>query len=362
MATLIVTLGTSSVDLYAQKLAQELDAPKIYSDIYQKVVRLFNISWLSKSALRAIQEDWRFIRLLNRVDGMVHLPNQHLGRYGNFLKKPYVITVHDTIRYLDLKGYGTYIHHPNLRDRWYLNLDYKGVKKATRIIAVSQFTKRNLMHDLGIPGEQISVIHEGVDHKVFRPLPRSRSSKYSYILFVGSEQPRKNLSLLLRAFGKLKKERRFGGLKLVKVGKAGGPEAAFRRQTMELIEALGLIRDVIFTDYVLEEELPGYYSNAECLALPSLYEGFGLPVLEAMACGCPVIISNCTSLPEIAGKAAIQADPYDLDGLVRALWEVLTDADLRDQMVRKGLARANKFSWRKAASETLGVYQDLETV
>ncbi|GAI62549.1 unnamed protein product, partial [marine sediment metagenome] len=76
----------------------------------------------------------------------------------NFLKEPYVITVHDTIRYLDLKGYGIYIHHPNLRDRWYLNLDYKGIKKATRIIAVSQFTKRNLMHDLGIPDEQISVI------------------------------------------------------------------------------------------------------------------------------------------------------------------------------------------------------------
>ena len=362
MTTLVVTLGTGSLDLYAQKLAQELDVPKVYSDIYQNVVHLFNIPWFSKSALRAIREDRRFIRMLNRLDGMVHLPNQHLGRYGNFLKVPYVVTVHDLIRHFDLKGYGTYIHHPNLRDRFYLNLDYKGIRKAARIIAVSQSTKRDLMYHLSIPTERISVVYDGVDHKVFRPLPYSRSFNYPYILFVGSEQPRKNLPTLLRALGKLKRDRRFGNVKLVKVGKAGGHETAFRRQTVELIEALGLTRDVIFTDYVPEEELPVYYSNAECFVLPSLYEGFGLPVLEAMACGCPVIISNRASLPEIAGGAGIEVDPYDLERLGEALREVLTDGGLRKEMVRKGLAQGSKFSWRRTADETLRVYQEMGAI
>jgi len=346
---MIVTSGAGSVDLYAQELARELDVPKVYSGSYQRIAKLFNSSWFSKSALMTIWEDWRFVRMLNRLDGMVHLPNQHLGRYGYFPKKPYLITVHDLMRYFDLKGYGTYIHRPNLRDRFYLNLDYKGIIKAARIIAVSEFTKRALMDNLGIPDERISVVYEGVDHKVFSPLPRSRSFEYPYILFVGSEQPRKNLSMLLRAFGKLKEKRQFGDFKLVKVGKAGGREAAFRRQPMGLIDALGLTRDVLFTDYVPKEDLPGYYSGAACSVLPSLYEGFGLPVLEAMACGCPVIISNRTSLPEIAGGAAIEVDPYDLDGLVGALREVLADGELRNEMGRKGLSQASKFSWRKTA-------------
>lgn len=363
MVTLIVTLGAGSMDLYTRKLAQELDVPKVYSDVYQRIAELFNISWFSQGALKAIWENWRFVRMLNRLGSMIHLPNQHLGRYGNFLKVPYVITVHDLIRYFDLKGYGTYIHRPNLRDRFYLNLDYKGIRKATRIIAVSQSTKRDLTHHLGIPEERISVVYEGVDHKVFRPLlPPPGSFEYPFILFVGSEHPRKNLSILLRAFGKLKEERRFGDFKLVKVGKAGGREAAFRRQTMEVVDALRLTRDVIFTDYVLEEELPAYYSGAECFVLPSLYEGFGLPVLEAMACGCPVIISNRASLPEIAGGAGVEVDPYDLEGLGEALREVLTDGELRKEMVRKGLAQASKFSWRKAADETRGVYQELGAI
>jgi len=183
---------------------------------------------------------------------------------------------------------------------------------------------------------------------------------YPYVLFVGSEHPRKNFARLLRAFFKLKSEHRVKDLKLVKVGKAGGPEADFRQHTLQVINELNIPRDVVFTDYVAEENLPAYYSGAECFILPSLYEGFGFPPLEAMACGCPVIVSNATSLPEVTGEAAVRVDPYDIYGIARALEMVLTDEGLRRELVSKGLERARQFSWEKAARQTMEVYQSVE--
>ena len=118
MVTLVVTVGSGSLDMYSQKLAQRLDVPKFYTDIYQRIAESFNISWLSLAALRAIQSNRKFIRQPNKLSGIVHLPNQQLGRYGNFLKIPYIITIHDLIRYFDYKGYEAYIHRPNFRDRF----------------------------------------------------------------------------------------------------------------------------------------------------------------------------------------------------------------------------------------------------
>ncbi|MBA7496025.1 D-inositol 3-phosphate glycosyltransferase [subsurface metagenome] len=283
------------------------------------------------------------------------MPNQHFGRYGNFLKVPYIITVHDLIRYFDLKGYGTFIYRPSIRDRFYFNLDYKGIKKATRIIAVSQATKNDLMHYLDIPDERISVIYEGVDRKIFQPISR-RIYEEPYILFVGTEHPRKNFTGLVKAFSRLKREPRFKDLKLMKVGRAGGQEADFRGQTMEVVGALGLVGEVIFTEFISGRELPAYYSGAEVFVLPSFYEGFGFPPLEAMACGCPVITSNTSSLPEVVGEAGIMVNPYDTDSLAQAMRQVLTDVKLRDDMVRKGLEQAKRFSWEKAVRQTLEVY------
>lgn len=359
MVTLVVTEGPSSLDFYSQKLAEKLDVPKFHTDIYRRIREKSNISWFSKEALKAIQEDCNFIRALNRLEGIVHLPNQHLGRYGNFLDVPYIITVHDVIRYLDLKGYGTYIHHPNLRDRFYLRLDYRGIRKAVRIIVVSQATKRDLMRYLKIPAARISVVYEGVDPEVFRP-SHSNGSRYPYILFVGSEHPRKNLATLLKAFKRLKERPEFKDLKLVKVGRAGGKEADFRRQTMEVVNSLNLRDEVIFTEIIPEEELQAYYCGAECFVLPSLYEGFGFPPLEAMACGCPVITSNGSSLPELVGEAAVKIAPYDDEELARALEKVLTDKHFRESLIGKGIEQAARFSWAKTAERTLKVYREVE--
>jgi len=360
MVTLVVTTGSGSMDLYAQKLSERLDVPKVYSDIYQHISERFNISWLSREALRAVLDDWNFIKLLNKLSGVVHLPNQHLGRYGNFLKTPYIITVHDLIRYFDLKGYGTYIHRPNSRDRFYLNRDYRGVTKATRIIAVSQATKRDLMYYLRIPEERISIVYEGINHTIFRASAQPSDFAYPYILFVGSEQPRKNLPTLIRAFGKLKERKQFRDLKLVKVGKAGGKETDFREQTMNVIKSLNLDGEVIFTEFVSGEDLRARYCDAECFVLPSLYEGFGFAPLEAMACGCPVITSDSSSLPEVVDGAAIKVSPEDVEGLAEALEKVLTDQQLRRSLVKRGMAQAAKFSWEQTAEKTLEVYKEVE--
>ncbi|MBA7475769.1 D-inositol-3-phosphate glycosyltransferase [subsurface metagenome] len=359
MVTLVTTSGSGAMDIYAQKLAEHLDVPKLYSDIYQRVAGQFNTPVLSWAALKAVWQDFGFIRNLNRQKGVLHLPNQHLGRYGLFLKTPYIITVHDLMRYFDLKGYGPFIHRPNLRDRFYLSLDYRGVKKAIRIIAVSQATKRDLVQHLGIPEERISVVYEGIDHQLFK-LTSRRLLNYPYILFVGSEHPCKNFAALLRAFSRLKSGGRFKDLKLVKVGKAGGPEAEFRKRTLQAINELNISRDVVFTDYVTEEDLPAYYSGAECFILASLYEGFGLPPLEAMACGCPVIVSNVASLPEVTGEAAIKVNPYDSDDMTNALKKVLTHKHLKRELASRGLEQAQQFSWEKATQETTEVYESVE--
>ncbi len=355
MVTLIVTTGKGSQDIYSQKLAENLDVPKIYTGIYQRCCELFNISFFSKASARTVWRDVRFIRMLNKLNGIVHLPNQHLGRYGLFLRKPYIITVHDLIRYFDLKGYDVLIHRPNFRDKFYLSLDYKDIKKASKIIAVSYATKRDLVHYLGIPEERISVVYEGVDHQLFKPV-RRRLVDYPYVLFVGAEHPRKNFAGLLKAFSRLKSESRFKNLKLVKVGKAGGSEAEFRKHTLQVIIELEISADVIFTNYVAEEELPVYYSNVECFILPSFYEGFGFPPLEAMACGCPVIVSNRSSLPEIAGEAAIRVEPNDIEGIATAIRGVLTNQELRKSLINKGFKRAARFTWEHTAEQTLQVY------
>jgi glycosyltransferase involved in cell wall biosynthesis len=143
-------------------------------------------------------------------------------------------------------------------------------------------------------------------------------------------------------------------LKLIKAGHARGEK--YRRTTLETIDRLGLRDDVVFTDFLQEEELARYYSNAGCFVLVSLYEGFGFPPLEAMACGCPVITSNTSSLPEVVGDAGILIDPYDTNSLVKAMRDVLTNSKLRDDMVRKGLAQAKKFTWERAAEQTMEVY------
>jgi len=158
---------------------------------------------------------------------------------------------------------------------------------------------------------------------------------------------------LVEAFAVLRKE--FPELLLVKVGVAGRTRE-YRQEIMRKLDSLRIAPAVIFVEYVSELDLAYYYSSAALLAYPSFYEGFGFPPLEAMACGCPAVTSDTSSLPEVVGEAGIMFNPYDTDSLVEAMRKVLTDSELRDDMVRKGLEQAKKFSWEKAARQTEEVY------
>ena len=267
-----------------------------------------------------------------------------------------VVTIHDL----------GYLHFPRAHrplDRLYLDLSTRfNARAAAHVIADSQATKRDLVERYGVEPSKISVIYPGYDEEAFQPLREREAieavkTRYGiagdYILFVGTIQPRKNLVRLMEAFSLLK--RQAADLQLVIAGKKGWLyEAIFRR-----VRELGLEGRVVFTGYVAEEDLPALFSGARLFVFPSLYEGFGLPVLEAMACGVPVVCSNASSLPEVAGDAALLFDPLDVEGMAAAMERVLGDERLRAELVERGLKRAREFSWEKCARQTLAVLESV---
>ena len=176
-----------------------------------------------------------------------------------------------------------------------------------------------------------------------------------YVLYVGSETPRQNLIFLLKAFNKLKKK-----LPNVKLLKIGDPQSyGARKQLIYSINEMGLQNDVIFIGYVSEEELPKWYNASDLLVYPCLYAGFGLPPLEAMACGTPVITSNTSSLPEVIDDAGTMVDPNNVTNMASKMYEILNNPDLRGDLIKKGLKRAQFFTWDKAANETYEVYDSM---
>ena len=243
---------------------------------------------------------------------------------------------------------------------WKLNV--KGLKKAEKIITISEFSKDDISKYIKYPDEKIEVIPPAVDHNLYYQNRNKKAlKKYrikedeKVILYVGAEDPRKNIHFLINAFSKLRN--RIPQVKLLKVGMPN--DIGVRGKLLKHIESLNLQKDVIFTGYVLESELAEIYNAVDLFVFPSLYEGFGMPPLEAMACGTPVITSNTSSLPEVVGDAAITADPYDADRFAEEMYEVLTNEGLRKEMVRKGLERSKIFSWDSSAKKTLKVYKEL---
>jgi glycosyltransferase involved in cell wall biosynthesis len=243
---------------------------------------------------------------------------------------------------------------------WKLNA--KGLRKAERIITVSEFSKQDISKYIKYPEENIEIIPPAVDHNLYYP-NRSKECLLKYnigdndkvILYVGAEEPRKNIQFLVNSFSKLKNK--ISNVKLLKVGT---PNYLFvRKKLLKQMETLNLQNDVIFTGYVSEAELAEIYNAVDLFVFPSLYEGFGMPPLEAMACGTPVITSNTSSLPEVVGDAAIIADPYDVNKFAEEMYELLMNESLKEEMIKKGLKRSKMFSWDTSAKRTLKVYKEL---
>jgi len=240
--------------------------------------------------------------------------------------------------------------------------------KADKVIAVSQSLRGDVEKFLSVPQEKISVIYSGLDERFFEESEVDAAkvlSKYDiskkYILFLGTLEPSKNISRLLEAFAKFKtisKQKNSGKFEyqLVLAGKRGW----LAQEYHQIIKDLGLMKDVVFTGYVIGDELVPLFRKAEFFVMPSLYEGFGMTVLEAFATQTPAIISRVASLPELAGDAAHFVNPTDVDELVSALTMFANDSNLCENYRSKGLAQAKKFDWNKTALETLEVYKSLK--
>ena len=265
-----------------------------------------------------------------------------------------VVTVHDL-------GYLYYPEAHRLLDRLYLDLSTRhNARAAAHLIADSSATKRDLVERYGVEPDKITVVYPGYDDATFQPVRDEEAieavrARYGiagdYILFIGTLQPRKNLIRLIEAYWKLETR----SWKLVIAGKKGW----LYREIFRQVEELELERRVVFTGYVPEGELPALLSRARLFVFPSLYEGFGLPVLEALACGTPVVCSNSSSLPEAAGAAAVLVDPLDVEGLAAAMERVLSDEELRVKLIEHGFEQVRKFSWERCARETLDVLESV---
>jgi len=244
------------------------------------------------------------------------------------------------------------------------------IQRAHLVLADSQSTKADLVELLGVPAAKIEVLYPGVgdtyqpirDQATLAAVRQKYNLPDNFVLFVGTIEPRKNLVTLLKAFhvsrftfhaSRSTFHARATNLKLVIAGGKGWLYA----ETFATAERLGLSGDVVFLGYVPEADLPALYSLARLFVFPSLYEGFGLPPLEAMACGTPVVCANTSSLPEVAGDAALLVDPLDADGLATAMQQALGDEGLRARMVERGLRQAARFTWRAAAQQLLAIYE-----
>ena len=274
-----------------------------------------------------------------------------------FCPCPVVVSIHDL----------SFEHLPqtfNRRSRTQLRLTVRhSARRAARILSLSEHTRRDIIETYGIEQERIQAIPLAAP-KHFAPVEDNRELQRvrhnygidgDYILSVGSIQPRKNLARLIKAYASLRGDYSTGRLpKLVLAGKC----AWLYDETLRALEESGIKNSVVLTGYVPEADLPALYTGALCFVYPSYFEGFGLPPLEAMKCGAPVVVGNRTSLPEVVGDAALAVDPFDIDAIAKAIKLLMDDSQLRAELSVKGQKRAAAFDWRETARRTLMVYEE----
>jgi glycosyltransferase involved in cell wall biosynthesis len=275
-----------------------------------------------------------------------------------FCPCPVVVSIHDL----------SFEHLPQTfkrRSRTQLRLTVRhSARRAARIISLSEHGRRDIIETYGITAERVSAIPLAApahfapvhDNRELQRVRHNYGIDGDYILTVGSIQPRKNLARLVQAYASLRGNKSADKLpKLVLVGKSGW----LYDDTLRALKETGVADTVVLTGYVPQEDLPALYSGALCFVYPSYFEGFGLPPLEAMKCGAPVIVGNKTSLPEVVGDAALTVDPFDVEAIASAMQRVIESPALREELSIKGRARAETFDWRETARKTLAIYQEV---
>ena len=269
---------------------------------------------------------------------------------------PVVVSIHDL----------SFEHLPETfkwRSRTQLRLTVRrSARQAAQVLALSEYARSDIINTYGISPDKVTAIPLAApahfapvtDDREFQRVRQTYGIQSDYILSVGSIQPRKNLNRLIAAYSSLRRARPEGKLpQIVLVGKC----AWLYDETLRTIKELGLSNSVVLTGYVPETDLPALYSGALCFVYPSYFEGFGLPPLEAMKCGTPVIVGNKTSLPEVVGEAGVLVDPFDVDDIASAIARVIGDSNFRSQLRAKGLERSRLFDWRETARQTLAIYR-----
>ncbi len=302
---------------------------------------------------------WTYLRwpleLRNGRYDLVFIPHEKLPPFVNIRK---VMTVYDLH---SLKRYFTSPISASAKIHFLIAIKY-AIKRADRVIAISESTKRDIIEKCGIDAGKIAVTPLGYNEDLYKPchdedlihkIKEKYGIKNSYIINTSSLLwYRKNLPRLIKALH-IYKSKRVINHQLVITGKRGEAYSEIVSQ----IKSLNLEKDVILTGYISTEDMPILLSSADALVFPSLHEGFGLPILEAMACGCPVITSNCSSMPEVVGDTGVLVDPYSEEEIAHAIEKVLTDTELRNKMRKMGFERAKIFSWERTARETLKVFE-----
>lgn len=272
-----------------------------------------------------------------------------------------VLTIHDVMYLLPYTvvppSLSLYQRLGRIYRRWVVP---RVAKRADAIITVSYHSRQDILNILQVSSERVFVIY-GAPGPAFYPLSNKEKIERTkqryrirnrFILALGGLDPRKNTAGVLQAFKRFR-ERLKGDYQLVIVGLPKTGQKLFSSIAMKL----GIVENVVFTDFVPEEDLVALYNGADVFLYPSFYEGFGLPVLEAMACGTPVVASNAGSIPEIAGEAALLIDPQDVEALALAIEEIITNQTLRQELIARGFKHVKKFSWDKAARKLLAVYE-----
>jgi len=311
---------------------------------------------------RSLMGFWEFRTLVKRLDcDLVHIPN--LFSVPRALPCPYVMTVHDMLEHMSRAR-----QQGGFWGSWHLQWTKQVLKGAARIIAVSNFTKIEVEKLFGIPSRRIEVVYNAIDERFLhghasaadRQLIAERYQvTYPFLLYAGRITAHKNVVRMIEAFSALKteleKEDLFPDLKLIIIGDdvSGNPD--LRRTVIRS----GVQNDVRFLGFVPIEVLRTFYDQAKIFVFPSLYEGFGLPPLEAMAHGTPVVTSNVSSLPEVVGNAAVLVHPENVFEIMRALHRVLLDQPLREKMKERSYRQAAKFSWEKSVRRILEIYQEV---
>jgi glycosyltransferase involved in cell wall biosynthesis len=356
---------------YAERLAAYL----VRGEAGQVRLRLFynahggrllpaNLRHLPSRTLPLSQLAWRLSVLVGQAARLPYVPIKRIMREEGAvlyhatehllprLNAPTVLTVHDLI-------FERYPEHHTRRNRWYLRVAMPlFVRAASAIIAVSRHTQADLVELYGADPGKIHVVYEGVDERFYSASPAevarvrgAYSPDRPYLLMVGTLEPRKNHAAALAAVARLKA---WGWPhRLLLVGGQGWLFEPIRRR----IDELGLAGDVQFAGYVPDADLPPLYTGAACVLVPSLYEGFGFPVLEALACGAPVVCSNTSSLPEVAGDAALLVTPEDHEELAAAVHLLLSQPQAAGELAAAGRRQAARFRWEACARETMAVYE-----